>query len=229
MDHIEYNQVKVLVVDDEENILNFIKMGLESKGFIVQCATDGMEAISSAAHMNPHVVILDVMLPEIDGFTVCKEIKKLTGASVIMLTARDDVEDKITGLNIGADDYMVKPFDFGELIARINARLRNNLAILNNAIKIGDFMINNRVHEIVYKDNLLDLSSTEYNLLLYLINNDGIVLSKDTILQNVWGCEYNGEYNLVEVYISYLRSKIGKKAYDLIKTVRGVGYRVTIK
>lgn len=229
MDSIVYDQVKILVVDDEDSILTFIKMGLKAKGFTVICATDGYEAISIAMKENPHIVILDVMLPEIDGFTVCKEIKKHIKTSVIMLTARDDVEDKITGLDVGADDYMVKPFDFRELMARINARLRSDFPIINDIIHIGDFTINDKAHEIFFKDKLLTLSSTEYNLLLYLIKNQGIVMSKDNILQNVWGDEFGGEYNLVEVYISYLRSKIGLEAHDIIKTVRGVGYKVIIK
>lgn len=229
MDDIIYSQVKVLVVDDEESILSFIKMGLKAKGFTVLCASDGQEAISIAVKNNPHIVILDVMLPEVDGYTVCKEIKKHTNASVIMLTARDDIEDKITGLDVGADDYMIKPFDFRELIARINARLRGDHAIVNDKLIIGDFGINNKIHEITYKDKLLELSQTEYNLLLYLLKNQGIILSKDIILQKVWGYEFEGEYNLVEVYISYIRSKIGKDARDIIKTVRGAGYKVIIK
>jgi two-component system OmpR family response regulator len=224
-----YSKVKVLIVDDEENILNFIKMGLKSKGFTVECASDGNEAISIATKMNPHIVILDVMLPEVDGYTVCKEIKAHTNASVIMLTARDDIEDKITGLDVGADDYMVKPFDFRELMARINARLRGDHAIVNDTVRIGNFTINNKAHEISFKDRLVELSSTEYNLLVFLLRNQGITLSKDIILQNVWGCEFDGEYNLVEVYVSYLRNKIGKEAYDIIKTVRGVGYKVITK
>jgi two-component system OmpR family response regulator len=228
MDHFVNSQARVLIVEDEENISNFIRMGLKAKGFEVLCASDGNEAMSAAVKMNPHIVILDVMLPEIDGYTVCKEIKKLTRATVIMLTAKNDTEDIIMGLDAGADDYMVKPFDIRELVARINARLRNDHRIHSDKIHIGNFSIDNKAHEITYKDKLLELSSTEYNLLIYLINNHDVVLSKNIILQNVWGLEYDGEYNLVEVYISYLRSKIGEDAHDIIKTVRGVGYKVII-
>lgn len=228
MDTAIYGQIKILVVDDEEAILSFIKMGLKSKGFIVECSTDGDEAISAVINMNPHIVILDVMLPGSNGYEVCKEIKKHTKASVIMLTARDDIEDKIIGLDSGADDYMVKPFDFGELMARINARLRGDHAIINDTLRIGDFIINAKANEIYFKDNLLELSSKEYNLLLYLIRNQGITLSKDIILQNVWGFEFDSQYNLVEVYISYIRNKLGEGAYDVIKTVRGIGYKVAI-
>lgn len=228
MDTAIYGHIKVLIVDDEETILSFIKMGLKSKGFIVECALDGDEAISTAIKMNPHIVILDVMLPGSNGYAVCKEIKKHTRASVIMLTARDDIEDKIIGLDSGADDYMVKPFDFRELMARINARLRGDHAILNDTLCIGDFTINTKANEISFKDKLLELSSTEYNLLLYLITNRGITLSKDIILQNVWGFEFDTQYNLVEVYISYIRSKLGEGASDIIKTVRGIGYKAVI-
>ncbi|MBU3182297.1 response regulator transcription factor [Clostridium psychrophilum] len=228
MNDILYNQVKVLVVDDEDDISNFIKMGLKAKGFIVECASDGFEAISIAMKMNPHIVILDLMLPEIDGFKVCKEIKKNMEASVIMLTAKGDIEDKIRGLDIGADDYMVKPFDFRELLSRINARLRSDHKTLKNMVQIGCFTINNITHEIMYKNRLLELSSTEYNLLVYLFKNKNITVSKDSILENVWGYEYECEYNIVEVYISYIRSKIGKESHDIIRTIRGVGYKVVI-
>lgn len=228
MDNAIYGQIKVLVVDDEESILSFVRMGLKSKGFLVECALDGDEAISTAIKINPHIVILDVMLPGSNGYAVCKEIKKHTRASVIMLTAKDDIEDKIIGLDSGADDYMVKPFDFRELMARIDARLRGDHAILSDTLSIGDFKINTKANEISFKDKLLELSSTEYNLLLYLINNRGITLSKDIILQNVWGFEFDTQYNLVEVYISYVRSKLGEGASDIIKTVRGIGYKVVI-
>lgn len=228
MSGVVYNHIKVLVVEDEENIQNFIRLGLKANGFSVLCAADGNEALSVAMKENPHIVILDVMLPQMNGFEVCKEIKKHTKASVIMLTARDGIEDKITGLDAGADDYMVKPFDFRELVARIHARLRSEHTTLAELFQIGDFEVNNKTHEITYKGKVLELSATEYNLLCYLLKNQGMVLSKDQILQNVWGYAFEGEYNLVEVYISYLRSKIGKDAHDIIKTIRGAGYRVII-
>lgn len=220
------SKFKILIVDDEENIVSFLKMGLEVEGFTVYCAYDGKEAIEMARDVNPHLVILDIMLPEVNGYDVCKAIKSSIDTSIIMLTARDDVDDKVRGLDIGADDYMAKPFSYKELIARINARLRNVLKEDSNIIKVGKFVINNGAHEVKYGEEILELSPTEYNLLVYLLRNNGMVLSKSKILDNVWGYDFYGDENVVEVYIRYLRNKLGDKGYEIIKTIRGAGYRV---
>lgn len=217
---------RILVVDDEESIVEFIKMGLESEGYEVYHAYDGINAVVTAKKMKPHVILLDIMLPGMDGYEVCIELKKFTQASIIMLTARDEVDDRINGLNLGADDYMSKPFSFKELLARINARLRNALPDQMNLKNIGAFIINENAHEMTYKDQILALSPTEYNLLHYLLMNNRIVLSKQTILDKVWGINFVGDENIVEVYISYLRKKIGADGLEVIQTVRGVGYRV---
>lgn len=216
--------IKILIVDDEESIVEFIKMGLEAEGYIVFYAYDGNTAITMAKQIKPHIVILDVMLPGMNGFQVCTELKKQTDAVVIMLTARGEVDDRITGLNLGADDYMAKPFSFKELLARINARLRNTDNI--DVKTIGDFKIDDGAHEITYDGSLLELSPTEYNLLRFLLNNNGIVLSKQTILDKVWGIDFPCDENVVEVYIRYLRNKIGDEDFKIIRTVRGVGYKV---
>ncbi len=228
MNSLIKDQIHILVVDDEENIVEFIKMGLEDEGFTVHIAFDGNEAVSLAKKINPHIIILDIMLPGINGYEVCSEIKKAIKTSIIMLTARDDIDDRVRGLDLGADDYMVKPFSFKELLARINARLRNNFPELNDIISIGDFSIDDGAHEIAFKYNLLELSPTEYNLLKYLLLNNGLVLSKPTILEKVWGFNFNGEVNIVEVYIRYLRDKIGDKEHNIIRTVRGFGYKVVV-
>lgn len=145
-----------------------------------------------------------------------------------MLTARDDIDDRVKGLDLGADDYMVKPFSFKELLSRINARLRNSFPDLNSKIIEGDFYIDDGAHEISYHDQLLELTPTEYNLLKYLLINNGLVLSKSTILEKVWGMDFDGDVNIVEVYIRYLRDKIGDKEHIIICTIRGVGYKVMI-
>ncbi|AKA67281.1 response regulator transcription factor [Clostridium scatologenes] len=222
------DQIHILVVDDEESIVEFIKMGLEDDGFIVHTAFDGYEAISLAKQLNPNIIILDIMLPGINGYEVCSEIKKWVNTSIIMLTAKDDIDDRVKGLDLGADDYMIKPFSFKELLARINARLRNNLPELNDVMSIGSFYLNDKAHEIYFKNNLLELSPTEYNLLKYLLFNNGLVLSKPTILEKVWGFDFNGDVNIVEVYIRYLRDKIGDNEHNIIRTIRGVGYKVVI-
>lgn len=221
-------QINILVVDDEESIVEFIKMGLEAEGYIVHTAFDGMEGISKAKEINPQIIILDIMLPRINGYEVCSEIKRSIKTSIIMLTAKDEIDDRVRGLNLGADDYMVKPFSFKELLARINARLRNNFQELTQSIKVGEFSIDDGAHEITYEDKALELSPTEYNLLKYLLINNGLVLSKRTILEKVWSYDFNGEENIVEVYIRYLRDKIGDKEHTIIRTVRGVGYKVVI-
>lgn len=228
MNPLTRGQITILVVDDEKSIVDFIKMGLEAEGYDVYSAFDGNEAIELAQKINPHIVILDIMLPGIDGYEVCSRIKKCIKTSIIMLTARDDVDDKVRGLDIGADDYMAKPFSFKELLARINARIRSSFPELNNIQQLGNFVIDDRAHEITYNGKVLDLPPTQYNLLRFLLMNNGMALSKSLILEKVWGYDFNGEENIVEVYIRYLRDKIDDKEHSIIRTVRGVGYKVVI-
>lgn len=219
-------KIKILVVDDEESIVEFIKMGLESEGFELYSAFDGNSAIIIAKAVKPQVVILDVMLPGMNGYEVCMELKKFSSAAIIMLTAKDEVQDCINGLNIGADDYMCKPFSFKELLARINARLRNSMPEIFAIKNVGDFKIDENAHEIFYRGDYLNFSLTEYNLMKYLLYNQGIVLSKQRILDKVWGVDFMGDENIVEVYVRYLRNKIGDSDFMIIRTVRGVGYKV---
>lgn len=222
------SDIKILIVDDEEGIINFLKMGLESDGFQVYTADNGKSAVSMASEIKPDIIVLDVMLPEMNGYECCKEIKKLIDTNIIMLTARDDIDDRVKGLDIGADDYMVKPFSYRELVARINARLRNNKKLDNGIQKIGEFIFNSGAHEIKYKDRILELSPTEYKLLEYLLENKGLVLSKAKILDKVWGYDFYGDENVVEVYIRYLRNKINDSEHKIIQTVRGAGYKVVV-
>ncbi|AVK48454.1 two-component system response regulator [Clostridium sp. MF28] len=220
------DQITILIVDDEKSIVDFIKMGLEAEGYLVYEAYDGNQAIEIASKITPNIVILDIMLPGMDGYEVCSIIKKSIKTSVIMLTALDEVDDKVKGLDIGADDYMAKPFSFKELLARINARIRNSFPELSDITNIGNFKVDDKAHEITYREKVLDLPPTQYNLLSFLLMNNGIVLSKSLILEKVWGYDFNGEDNIVEVYIRYLRDKIGDKDHNIIKTVRGVGYKM---
>lgn len=201
-------------------------MGLEAEGYLVYEAYDGNQAIEIASKITPNIVILDIMLPGMDGYEVCSIIKKSIKTSVIMLTALDEVDDKVKGLDIGADDYMAKPFSFKELLARINARIRNSFPELSDITNIGNFKVDDKAHEITYREKVLDLPPTQYNLLSFLLINNGIALSKSLILEKVWGYDFNGEDNIVEVYIRYLRDKIGDKDHNIIKTVRGVGYKM---
>lgn len=229
MNSIVKEQITILVVDDEKSIVDFVKMGLEAEGYVVYSAFDGNEAIDVAQKVNPHIIILDIMLPGMDGYEVCTRIKRLIKTSIIMLTARDDVDDKVRGLDTGADDYMSKPFSFKELLARINARIRNSFPELNQVISIGDFIIDDGAHEFTYCGELIDLPPTQYNLLRFLLINNGTVLSKSLILEKVWGYDFNGEENIVEVYVRYLRDKLDDKEHNIIRTVRGVGYKMVVQ
>ncbi|WP_270172457.1 response regulator transcription factor [Paenibacillus sp. SYP-B4298] len=204
-------------------------MGLSNEGFEVKTAADGLSGLHLAESFEPHVIIMDVMMPGIDGFESCRLLKgEGSNVAVIMLTAKDDVDDRIKGLTLGADDYMVKPFSFGELLARIYARLRNHFPQLFGKLAYGPFLIDDGGREIDYRGQVLKLSPTEYDLLKFLVAHHGVVLSKSTILDKVWGYDFGGEDNIVEVYIRSLRDKLGDKEHRLIRTLRGVGYRVDL-
>jgi two-component system, OmpR family, response regulator len=220
--------IKILVVDDEPNILQFLELGLQNEGFEVQTAQDGMTAINMMKQFGPHVVILDVMMPGMDGFEVCRMLKKTENVAVIMLTAKDEVDDRVKGLTLGADDYMIKPFSFEELLARIYARIRNQFPNLFGEVIIGSFHIDDRRKEIKYENRVLELSPTEYELLKFLVLNQGLVLSKSMILDKVWGYDFGGEENIVEVYIRSLRDKLNDKDHQVIRTLRGAGYRIDL-
>ncbi|RKN74949.1 response regulator transcription factor [Paenibacillus ginsengarvi] len=218
--------IKILLVDDEPNILQFLELGLLNEGFEVQTAPDGMTAITLAKQFQPHIVILDVMMPGMDGFEVCRLLKKTENVAIIMLTAKDEIDDRVKGLTLGADDYVVKPFSFEELLARIHARIRNQFPNLLGEVAIGPFRIDDRRKEIGYGDRVLELSPTEYELLKFMVINHGLVLSKSVILDKVWGYDFGGEENIVEVYIRSLRDKLRDKEHRIIRTLRGAGYRV---
>ncbi|WLR61153.1 response regulator transcription factor [Guptibacillus hwajinpoensis] len=224
------NTIRILLVDDEKHILQFLEMGLANEGYKVKTAAEGMSAVTLVKEFKPHVTILDVMMPGINGFEVCKMIRKSgVQTSVIMLTAKDEVDDRVKGLSLGADDYVVKPFSFEELLARIQARLRNQFPDLFGEVVYGSFKIDDRRKELSFQNKLLALSPTEYELLKYLILNHGMVLSKLIILDKVWGYTFQGEDNIVEVYIRALRDKLQDKEHKLIRTIRGSGYRLDIQ
>jgi len=220
--------IKLLLVDDEPNILQFLEMGLQEEGYEVLTAQDGMTAVTLAKQFQPHIIILDVMMPGMDGFEVCRMLKKTENVAIIMLTAKDEVDDRVKGLTLGADDYMMKPFSFEELLARIQARIRNQFPSLMDEVVHGPFRIDDRRKEILYNQRVLELSTTEYELLKYLVLNQGIVLSKAKILDKVWGYDFGGDENIVEVYVRSLREKLNDKEHRLIRTLRGAGYRVDL-
>ncbi len=221
----------ILVVEDEIKITRFIKKGLEMEHYTVDTAYDGKEALEKAEINNYDLIILDIMLPKMDGIEVCKRIReKKIETPIIMLTARDTIEDRINGLDVGADDYLVKPFAFGELIARIRALLRRERTVKSTKLQVGDLLLNPATHEIFRGDKELYLSSKEYRLLDYMMRRPGHVCTRTMIGEHIWGYNFKDDSNVIDVYISYLRRKIDKGFHNkLIHTVRDVGYKIQDK
>ncbi|HEY8693659.1 MAG TPA: response regulator transcription factor [Chloroflexota bacterium] len=217
-------RLKALVVDDEPSILDFIKLGLGYEGFEVKTARDGPNGLALARDYNPDVIVLDVMLPGMDGMEVCQRIRAHSDAGIVMLTARDDLQDRILGLDRGADDYVVKPFRFEELMARIRAVLRRRGTTRQQVLTFADLSLDQDTREVHRGERLVELTPREYDLLKLFMFNQRLVLSKETILERVWGYDFEGDANIVEVYIRYLREKLADLPPKLIQTVRGVGY-----
>lgn len=222
-------EAKLLVVDDEPNILELLATSLRFAGFEVVTATNGREALDKAETEAPDLAVLDVMLPDMDGFTVTRKLRSSGRLfPVLFLTAKDDTEDKVTGLTVGGDDYVTKPFSLDEVVARIRAVLRRTQPYVeeDSRLRVDDLVLDDDAHEVFRGDREIDLSPTEFKLLRYLMLNPNRVLSKAQILDHVWEYDFNGDASIVESYISYLRRKIDND-HDLpplIHTKRGVGY-----
>ncbi len=217
---------RVLVVDDEENITFLLDSALRHFGFDVAVAANGRDALRLVAQFDPDVVLLDVMLPDLDGFDVVKRMRADGHkVPVLFLTARDTVDDKVRGLTLGGDDYVTKPFSLEEVVARIQVILRRQGAVSEPArLSVADLEMDDDAHIVRRSGQTIDLSPTEYNLLRYLLLNAGRVLSRNQILDHVWQYDFGGHATVVETYISYLRKKIDTLGPPLIQTVRGVGY-----
>ena len=219
---------KILIVDDEPNIRDLLTTSLRFAGFAVQAVGNGAAAISAVLKEEPDLILLDVMLPDMSGFSVTKKLRSMNIlAPVLFLTARDEVEDKITGLTVGGDDYMTKPFSLDEIIARINAILRRTkqASIEKSVIEVGEVRIDEDAHEVFVNDESIELSPTEYKLLRFLMENANRVLSKSQILDHVWEYDFNGEMGIVESYVSYLRKKLDPLTSEpVLLTKRGHGY-----
>ena len=217
---------RVLVVDDEKSIVDFIQLGLQYEGFQVQVAADGIAALRLISQFKPHVVVLDVMMPRLNGLEVAEAVRGNKDMGIIILSARDEVADRIKGLEVGADDYLVKPFDFGELLARIRAVMRRRNPAAGPQLQVQDVLMDEAAREVSRAGNLIELSAREFDLLRLLMMHPNQVLARDRILDQVWGYNFFGDANNVEVYIRYLRQKLGDERHELIQTVRGVGYRI---
>jgi DNA-binding response OmpR family regulator len=219
---------KILIVEDESKIARFVELELKYEGYEVEVAADGRAGLDKALHDNVDLVLLDIMLPGLNGIEVCRRIRMESSIPVIMLTAKDDVTDKVAGLDIGADDYMTKPFAIEELLARIRVALNRHSKLIQpkvDMLQIGELKLNITSHSAYYGDEELNLTKKEYELLEYLIRNRNIALTREQLLNKVWDYEYLGDTNVVDVYIRYLRQKIDDKyGIHIISTVRGVGY-----
>jgi DNA-binding response OmpR family regulator len=217
---------RVLVVDDERSIVDFIRLGLQYEGFEVQVAPDGQAALRLISEFKPHVVVLDVMMPRMDGLALAEAVRGNKDIGIIILSARDEVQDRIKGLEVGADDYLVKPFDFGELLARIRAVMRRRNPGAGPLLQVQDLTMDEATRDVRRAGRPIELSAREFALLRLLLMHPNQVLTRERILDQVWGYNFFGDANNVEVYIRYLRQKLGDEKHQVIQTVRGVGYRI---
>ncbi len=217
---------KVLIIEDESKLARFVELELKHEGYDVVVAEDGRSGVEKFFEEEPDIILLDLMLPQLNGIEVCRRIRKESDIPIIMLTAKDETMDKIVGLDSGADDYMTKPFAIEELFARIRVALRRRKSSNDkNILTIKELTIDLDRRTVHYKDTEIELTKREFELLVYLVKNKNIVISREQILNKVWGYDYIGETNVVDVYVRYLRTKIDDRfGVKIIHTIRGVGY-----
>ena len=224
--------VRIFIVEDERRIARFLQIELEHEGFETETEENGTRAYERIMQGNFDLVLLDVMLPGMDGLTICKRVREVSSLPIIMLTAKEDVEDKVAGLDIGADDYMTKPFAIEELMARIRNALRKHVpdqdgVPLEERLQVKNLVMYPKRYEVEVDGEPVHLTKKEYSLLEYMMRNKRTVLTRDQILEKVWGYDYSGDTNVVDVYIRYLRAKLDDHFHEkYIYTVRGVGYAV---
>ena len=215
----------ILIIEDEPDIADFIRRGLSLKGYDVLVAANGEQGLDTAREHPLDLVILDLMLPGMDGVEVCRLLRREADVPIIMLTARDSVADKVDGLDAGADDYMTKPFVFDELLARVRSALRRRAGLAQELLTVGDLSIRPASREVERAGRPIELTAREYELLEFLARNAGTILTKETIFEKVWGYDFEIESDAIKVYVSYLRRKLNAPGErDLIHAVRGVGY-----
>jgi len=217
--------MRILVVDDDPEILSFLKRGLIFEGYTVDTAYNGVEALAKARECLPDLIVLDIMMPELDGIEVSKRISQVADVPILMLTAKGTITDRVAGLDSGADDYLVKPFAFDELLARIRALLRRRQPREGELLQFDDLSLNTATREVRRGNEAIELTAQEFDLLEFFLRNPRRVLKRDLIYERVWGYDFEGESNVIEVYVRYLRSKLEASGRPrLIHTVRGVGY-----
>jgi DNA-binding response OmpR family regulator len=216
----------ILVIEDDRQIADLLRRGLLYEGYSVQVAADGEAGLAAARDHPPDLVLLDLMLPGIDGLTVCRRLRAAGDVPILILTAKDAVPDRVAGLDAGADDYLVKPFSFEELLARVRAQLRRRQPVATQEeLVFGDLRLNSMTHEVFRGDRPLSLTAREFEMLLLFMQHPRQVLTRDTLYDRIWGYDFGGESNIIEVYVRYLRSKLEEAGESrLLQTVRGVGY-----
>ncbi len=223
----EFKKNNILIVEDEETILELLKTGLCYEGFNVICATDGLTCLENLSKSSVDLIVLDIMLPDIDGFELLKKIRKSgIDIPILMLTAKKDIEDRVKGLNLGADDYVTKPFSFKELLARINALLRRSLKKKNkkDILRAQDIELNPNTREVFKAGKKIKLTPTEFSLLELFMRNPKRVFTRENLLNRIWGYKYVGDTNIVDVHVSHLRNKLGDKPPKFIRTHYSIGY-----
>lgn len=221
------NNQRILIVEDEIKIARFLELELKHEGYEVDQAHDGREGLTKALDKEFDLIILDIMLPSMNGIEVLRRLRQGSEVPVIMLTAKDEIMDKVMGLDMGANDYVTKPFAIEELLARIRAALKRKATQIttSNVLELGDLKVDLDKYIVTYNNETIELTKREFDLLKYFLENKNIVLTRDKILQSVWGYDYMGDTNVVDVYVRYIRGKIDDKYNKkIIHTVRGVGY-----
>lgn len=216
----------ILLIEDEVNIAKFVELELKHENFQVSLTYDGREGAELALNNNYDLLLVDVMLPSLNGLEICRRVRKHKSTPIILITARDAIIDRVSGLEAGADDYVVKPFAIEELLARIRAVLRR-VEVENRKdrrLKIDELIIDQDAHQVLFQNSEVELTKTEYDMLVYIMENKNTVLTRDAILEEVWGYDTEVETNVVDVYIRHLRKKLPPKIASIIETVRGVGY-----
>lgn len=215
----------ILIVEDEAEISRFVSLELKHEGYNTEIEADGREALRRAIDVDYSLILLDVMLPSLNGIEVLRRLRQVKDTPVIILTARDQVVDKVNGLNIGADDYMTKPFAIEELLARIQRLIKHGRKTDNDVLVHGKLSVDTAAHTVTYDGNNIEMTKKEFDLLVFLLKNRNVVISREKILDTVWGYDYYGNTNVIDVYVRYIRTKIDDPYHvTLIETVRGAGY-----
>lgn len=219
-------EYKILIIEDEKQMAIFIQMELNHEGYITDVENDGIYGLKKIENGGYNLILLDIMLPGLNGMEICRRVRQLSNIPIIMLTAKCDITDKVMGLDIGANDYLTKPFAIEELLARIRViRRKNTPQTYGNELKVDDLVMNKESHEVTRAGRYIELTKKEYNILEMFLINKNIVLTREQLIVNIWGYDYYGNTNIVDVFIRYIRSKIDDEYENkLITTIRGIGY-----